>query len=58
MERDQRKIERLIPADAGDYLDRKPGQPTYARPFVLDGERYDLNKPGPLDGPNVGSDRA
>jgi hypothetical protein len=50
MRGDQRKIEQVIPADAGDYLERKPSQPTYSKPFALDGKSYDLNAPGPLDG--------
>jgi hypothetical protein len=48
---DERKTITVIPADAGEYLERKPGRPTYSRPFVLDGQEYDLNKPGPLDDP-------
>jgi hypothetical protein len=52
MERDdERKIEQVIPASAGDYLDRKPGQPAYSKPFVLDGQEHDLNAPGVLDDP-------
>jgi hypothetical protein len=44
----EEQIERVIPADSADFLDRRPIR--YASPLVLkDGTKIDLNKPGPLD---------
>jgi hypothetical protein len=45
---DETKIERMIPSNAADYLEPRPNEPRYAKPFVLDGKEYDLNAPGPL----------
>lgn len=44
--RDERRVERAIPADSADYLNKR--KVTYAKPIVVDGKPIDLNKPGPL----------
>jgi hypothetical protein len=43
-------IETVIPNDAADYLEPKPGrEPRYAKPLTLpDGTQVDLNKPDPF----------
>jgi hypothetical protein len=52
MKRDERKIERLIPNDAAEYLEPRPNEGRYAHPLVLkDGTEIDLNEPGPFASP-------